>query len=503
MTRAPWLPNQRHDIQAMLGSGFPWLECSRFLLLTIDEPEAARAWLHDLCASGLVHSLDDIKEDAKETILETVSVAFSHAGLERLGLQESPDFPFPTPFRCGMGSERRARLLREADRSGWQWRDEAPHPEQAVNVLIAHWWSPKRPASVFPALPTGKGFAKVIVVDGCTGAFRDEDGKRVLYEPFGFRDGASQPRIWDLVDRSGDPARKLEEMAGRHYRDDVIAQGEFILGYRNEYDELSHVPDVVGWDPGQATHPGSKFAFNGSYLAVRQIEQDVDAFEAMMLATRALTSPTGVTLADKLVGRSRETGKPLLAPGASPISAAEVFRYHVLDSQGLGCPLGSHIRRAHPRDALGTEARAAIRSAKLHRLIRRGRPYCQPREVGDPRKGLLFIACNADLERQFEFVLQRWLHNTRFADLESQADPIVGAGTAPRTFSAPPGLARPVLSLASFTRTLGGGYFFLPGLKALEFIVDADIARAPSRELPMDAELGDARASNDGVAVAS
>ena len=35
--------------------------------------------------------------------------------------------------------------------------------------------------------------------------------------------------------------------AGPLYDDRVVAPGEFILGYRNEYDELTYCPNVEGW----------------------------------------------------------------------------------------------------------------------------------------------------------------------------------------------------------------------------------------------------------------
>ena len=42
------------------------------------------------------------------------------------------------------------------------------------------------------------------------------------------------------------------------YDDRVVAPGEFILGYRNEYDELTYCPNLEAWT-GDAEHTGGRF----------------------------------------------------------------------------------------------------------------------------------------------------------------------------------------------------------------------------------------------------
>ena len=483
MSRAPYLDFQLDDIQAPIGTGFGWLESSRFWLLTVGDSTAARDWLVALRESGLLRSVDDLRKlghDASNRVNEAAAVAFSFAGLHALGLEESEAFPFPTPFRSGMGSALREALLRDVDRSGWRWRDVDANGDAAVHVLVMSWWKTERAARL--PQPRAPAFSRVLTINGCPSFFRShpETGPAVsrrLYEPFGFRDGLAQPVLWGLREDTDAAAAGAKEEAGPFYSDRVVAQGEFILGYRNEYDELSYVPDVRGWtQSGLANHQGAKFGFNASYLALRQIEQDRRAFLQLEADAGGPRFAGGVTIGEKMIGRRRD-GRPLtrgaVAPGGAGVtlsdSKADAFRFRVEDAQGFFCPLGSHIRRAHPRDALGHEVQAGIASSKLHRLIRRGRPYREG-AGDDARQGLVFIACNADLERQFEFVLQRWLHNPQFADLDSEDDPILGCAPVPRGFSVPPGSRS---TLSRLTSTLGGGYFLLPGLKALQFIVRA------------------------------
>jgi len=430
---------------------------------------------------------------------EAVAVAFSHAGLAALGIVECEKFPFPTAFVSGMGSRLRADLLRDSPRTAWTWDDTGTDSRTKIHVLLAHWWQAGGPNSLPPIPPEA---FECIQIHGCPGYFNEQGA---LIEAFGFRDGLSQPVIYGLRDDDDAAKAKAREQAGAFYADRVVAAGEFILGYRNEYDELSHVPDVKGWqDSGPHSHPEARFALNGSYLAVRQIEQHVDRFNAFLTGACGLPGqPTCEMLAAKLMGRFRgaegtpvgwRTGDPLpgKAGGAKDTvpsceSHADAFRYHNDDAQGFGCPLGAHVRRANPRDAHGPDSRAGVLASKLHRLLRRGRPY-RDASPGSEHQGLFFIACNADLERQFEFVHQRWLKNPRFAGLEGEDDPLLGGlGTAAQCSI--PGLpSGQAVSLQSFTTTLGGGYFFLPGLRALQFIAQggarpASAATAPPRHL--------------------
>ena len=85
-------------------------------------------------------------------------------------------------------------------------------------------------------------------------------------------------------------------------------------------------------------------------------------------------------------------------------------------------------------------------------------------------KGLMFLALNADLDRQFEFVQRSWIAGSRFGDMSDEQDPILGTVRG-RTFTVqghPAGAC--VGPLPRFTTLRGGGYFFVPGLAALKFI---------------------------------
>ncbi|MET0721736.1 MAG: Dyp-type peroxidase [Tardiphaga sp.] len=462
--KVPHLSEQLGDIQGMLGTGYGWLYHSRFWLLRIKDgrEDDARKWLSRLAHSGLVGSVANVQKSREKPIKETVAIAFSYSGLTKLGFKETEAHPFPSPFRSGMGCDLRALLLKDRYRQ-WRWSDVDGAVCGPAHVLIGEW--SERGAK--PPVPDidDEVFCS-IKIDNDPYAFHKRKGEKEerLREAFGFRDGLAQPVIRGLKVEESDGLKQAIRDAGPLYDDRVVAPGEFILGYRNEYGELTYCPNLEGW-MGDAGHTDGRFGLNGSYLAVRQIEQKVEAFEKFQ-------TEHGEGIGEKLMGR-RKTGLPLSWKGAPKASMsdskADAFRFRVDDTNGFDCPKGSHIRRVNPRDSLGVDVKSSIKSTKLHRLLRRGRPYLEETKDQAPRKGIFFIACNADLERQFEFIHQRWVRNPNFACLHDQDDPVVGSS---KKFSIPGLASGEEMSLEAFTQTRGGGYFFLPGIKALTFIVD-------------------------------
>ncbi|MDQ3809392.1 MAG: peroxidase, partial [Chloroflexota bacterium] len=111
--------------------------------------------------------------------------------------------------------------------------------------------------------------------------------------------------------------------------------------------------------------------------------------------------------------------------------------------------------------------------------LRRGREYGPPvvdpfasPPADDPDRGLYFIAVCGNISRQFQFVQHTWLNNPKFAGLYDEADPLTGQhGPGSDAFSIP---AEPVreryTGLPRFVTVRGGGYFFLPGIRALDYL---------------------------------
>jgi hypothetical protein len=155
------------------------------------------------------------------------------------------------------------------------------------------------------------------------------------------------------------------------------------------------------------------------------------------------------------------------------------FRYGT-DKDGLGCPLGAHVRRANPRDALGWQGRLTMR----HRIIRRGMSYGPPLDADaetadDATRGLIFVCYQASIERQFEFIQRQWLNDGNALRLGNDRDPLVAARDPLADGDSSSGgtviQGRPPLfltGLQSFVTMRGGEYFLVPGLNGLRALAD-------------------------------
>jgi len=341
-------------------------------------------------------------------------------------------------------------------------------------------------------------------------------------EPFGFIDGISQPIIdWTQ-------SRKPSPNADQLGYSNVVCLGEFLLGYRNEYGRYTDRPlldahEFFGRDlPDAEDQPGKKdLGKNGSYVVFRQLEQDVRGFwQFVDEAAKAIQTPKH-EIAEAIVGRKLADGTPLPSVSSSRIPGVgemgndaqrkrdtlmNQFTY-AEDPNGVQCPLGAHVRRGNPRtpdlpgNPKGILSHASrllgfgnknpredlVASVRFHRLLRRGREYgpalspeeaLQPAPSGDSKRGLHFLAIGANIERQFEFVQNAWLVKTKFNGLTGESDPLLGnrepVNGCPHTdaFSIPrQGRVRSRLDgLPRFVTVRGGGYFFLPGIRAIKFL---------------------------------
>ena len=273
----------------------------------------------------------------------------------------------------------------------------------------------------------------------------------------------------------------------------IPTKHELNLGYLDEYGEVAPLPTVsreldpngiLAIDPSQPTR--SIFGYNGTFIVIRKLAQDVAGFRSFL--DRATRNADGSSnpdraklLSAKMIGRW-PSGSPLtLNPEKDdPDLGRNKYRnndfgFAATDHDGFACPIGSHIRRANPRDALAfrAEPERSLAIANRHRIIRRGRPYHEiSAATGNVvEQGLLFVAINATLHRQFEFIQQSWLNNAKFNGLYDERDPLSSAnpGDGMMTIQARP-VREHLHGLPRFVTVRGGAYFFMPSIRALKFL---------------------------------
>jgi Dyp-type peroxidase family len=431
------------DIQNGVLHPRPLPYVATYVLLRIDDRRAGCEMLRRL--------IPDIASAADPTSPDRdawLSVAFTHQGLKAVGVPPASLDSFTPEFQPGMAA--RAALLGDVGESSPALWDK-PLGTPDVHVLLTaispdtsrrdHLLERARKAAEHAA-----GVEAIYRQD----AYLLPTGR----EPFGFKDGISNP----AVEGSGIPATNPQERP--------LKAGEFVLGYLDETGALPPMPqpDVLGR--------------NGTYLAFRKLHQRVAAFREY-LREESSSAEEEELLAAKMVGRWR-SGAPLaLSPERDdPVLGADPgrnnnFLYHDDDPRGLQCPVGSHIRRAHPRDAFKDEL---IGVNRLHRMIRRGTSYGPPLPAGvheddGADRGTVFVFVGAHLKRQFEFVQTQWINSGVFLGSPEEKDPFVGSNDGSGTFTIPrTPVRRRLRVLPRFTVTRGGEFCFVPSLSALHWL---------------------------------
>jgi deferrochelatase/peroxidase EfeB len=536
------------EIQSLVFGGMNFMKFGTCLIIGTlpDDRAAARAFLRTLLPRVAFNDGRLIRDDA------VVTLGLGAGALKRLGLPEEALDTFPFAFIEGMTGEARSRILGDVGDNAsayWRWGASAPDlallvygtSQQAVDDLVA---AIEREAA-------GAGAVGAHTIPLC-------ELDQTRNEPFGFMDGVSQPLIRGTYKslRSPDPIH-------------IVAPGEFVLGYPDNRGNLPPGPVLpaiedpenllplvgreFGFDANRANDPRD-LGFNGSFLVIRELEQDVDGFwafcgeEADRLKDR-LPDPYDITaefIGAKLVGRwpdgsslvrhpyesmtsllrrgrahDTQIARPRSIPGAplhesggaqAPVppgiadngvgaetspraidppgavaaqGVAKVtregesarpryygdndFLFGTEDPEALRCPYGAHIRRANPRDSFTPGSADQISISNRHRILRVGRRY-RPAPGANP--GLLFMCLNGDIERQFEFLQQTWLGSPSFHGLSGETDPLLGDGDKGLTGYTIPSRYGPVelCPLPRFVTARGGGYFFLPGKRLLEYL---------------------------------
>jgi hypothetical protein len=88
------------------------------------------------------------------------------------------------------------------------------------------------------------------------------------------------------------------------------------------------------------------------------------------------------------------------------------------------------------------------------------------------------MCLNGDLERQFEFVQQTWLNGNVISlscptNLSGERDPVLSNGQTTAGFTIPTrdGPVK-LATLPNFVTVRGGGYFFMPGKRLVQYLTE-------------------------------
>lgn len=414
----------------------------RYEFLSFEDAAGARKWLAEI--QKKIPSAKQMNSSIEQN-KRWVSVAFTWNGLKALGVDEESLATFPEEFRQGMVA--RAEILGDTGKN---------HPDNWVGQIA----SPKLHAIVILFASDALELERCLqehakLVADCSGVevlsyleLQAVPPFEYSHDHFGYRDRLSEP----IIEGSG---KEPTPGSGQ-----PLKAGEFILGYPDEEGPPTNLPKP------------ENLSRNGTYLAYRRLQEHVGLFRDF-LCEHGETAEEQELVAAKLMGRWRSGAPLVLAPEkddpelAGDFQRNNNFNYGKMDPHGYSAPLGSHIRRMNPRDTASNMNR--------HRMIRRGGTYGPPLPIDAPDDGLdrgvaAFVIC-ASLIRQFEFAQNVWTNDKNFHALENERDPIIGNQDGTLEFTIPKRpIRKKITGLPAFTTVRGGAYFFIPGIKALQYL---------------------------------
>jgi len=443
----------------------------RIILLTFagsDVGERAREWLRTLPVTSFRKQLDDAAayRDGRPSDL-FLSVLLSASGFEALGYP-ADRIPSDPAFRAGM----KAVGSRFGDPAHENW--DEPHRGRIDAVLLLGDDDPTRLASETDRLVAeARGRIGPQAVLGVDSGQTRRDADQLAREPFGFRDGLSNPLFLD---------------------EDITRAA---AGGADRFDDRALKETVLVPDPNA---PGAY----GSYVVVRKLEQNVRRFrnaEHALAASLGLSSADAERAAAMVMGRFRD-GTPL-ASAASPagdVDGLNNFNF-ADDPRGARCPFHAHVRKANDRGE-SVRTGAGFGDERLRRIVRRGFTYADSPisflglDVEEdaalpvdqlPERGLgtMFLGYQSSIRDQFEHILDRFMHNTDYFVPHSGVDALVGkhqpapeAGKWARTWGDAASLMQATFDECVTLR--GGEYLYAPSLDALRSVPATASAR-PSR----------------------
>ena len=426
------------DVQGLILRGYG-MDALRIFVLHIEQAAQARRLLACIPITSAV--IWDKKPDF------CVNIAITYDGLQALGLDNNMLESFPDDFRQGAAA-RAVNVGDVGDSAPENWKAGLGGSGVHVLVLLFAKNGDTRQEQSQLLRELWKGVMSEL-------PHHDGDVLPGNVVHFGFRDGLSQPTI------AGAPPNPVPDTQPQ------APAGEFLLGYQSQFTQFTY-----------AVPSPPQLGLNGSFLALRILAQDCAAFETLLNEAPEKYSISGEMLAAKMVGRWR-SGVPLVMSPTTdspnpPIQTEDLNNYdYANDDEGEKCPIGSHMRRANPRNTLVAGA-----GGSKHRIVRRGVPYGPPFDPAHPddgvERGLVGLFIGVSLKDQFEFIMSNWVNGSIFAaGLSGTKDVLLGDisdGTG--KFNIPLHGEKPLVvsGFSRLVRTRGAAYAFIPSISSLKFI---------------------------------
>jgi deferrochelatase/peroxidase EfeB len=347
--RQPASALESNEIQSLILGGLGFLRHGAAVLFALgDDVPAAKAWLRD--------TMPSVAFSDGRTLKHATILGLTASALSRLGLPEDSVSTFPPAFIDGMAAPWRLRALGDVGENApkyWWWG--GPDHDRVDGVLVLYAKEESELLALIDSSIAGlkaRGQAAVRTIPFRELADKNSpavDQFRAKCEPFGFVDGISQPVIRGTYKalRGADPIHLVEA-------------GEFILGYPDNRGYLPSGPTLAAiHDPdnllplaadsslhfnSNVVNADRDLGQNGSYLVIRHLEQDVEAFwqDCIREGDRLQSSfPDGVTaepkdfIAAKMVGRWKD-GSPLVRYPRYPATDAPVPQHLPLSRSGVG-----------------------------------------------------------------------------------------------------------------------------------------------------------------------
>ena len=528
-----------HDIQGNIVKaygryGFPK---GRYVFFAVTSREAGRQFVQALAPTITTSApwRDSGSKSGGTPVPEiTTNIAFSYHGLRELGVPRASLQTFPDEFAMGMRARR--DLLGDDGVSAPENWDPIWNGPNKVDILVSI--NGQDDACLERRYQEVVSLAQQsVTADGSPGVellvgHRGPDGRSDLpYQPataiyvdgrpsakehFGYTDGIGDPFFKGTGSHESNLIGGGKVTGGdpesRHGWA-PLETGEFLLGYKDEAFECPEAPSP------------KLLAHNGTFMVYRKLHENTGSFDDY-LEHIGREYPAGKeALAAKFTGRWRN-GAPLsrfpterdadafaerwsaakadISEATDPVERElakqkfaklneqfAAFDYKD-DLDGARCPMGAHIRRANPRSALQYGQEDAFETpgalSNRRRIIRRGLPYGESstnrKDAGD--HGIIFMAINASIRRQFEFVQQQWMNYGNDFKLSNDKDALIGNQGVDKsgrgdghmvlqTSDKDPDPPFFCSKIPRFVETRGGEYFFIPSLTALRMIGEGSI----------------------------